>query len=199
MTKKISIKEEDLIKSPELVKKKRIIKTWTIIGIIAVVLLVIGGTGGGYLIYLSDTSPQFCQTCHIMKPNVTSYLTSNDLDNIHYQAGVQCKECHDYPLDAEISSGIKYVVGNYTVDDAGILLPVSYDNDICLKCHISKEHVAQSTDYLTRNPHKYHGGSLDCKTCHVSHGDQIDYCSSCHDNGKQRMVGDEIEARGKIP
>lgn len=180
-------------------KKNRKLTTWTIVSIIAFLFIVIGGTTGGYLIYLSDTSPEFCQTCHIMKPNVTSYLTSNDLDNIHYQAGVQCKECHDYPLDAEITSGIKYLVGNYTVDDKGILLPVSYDDDICLKCHISKEHVAQSTDFLTKNPHYSHNGYLSCKTCHVSHGEQINYCGSCHDNGYQRMVGEEIKDRGTIP
>jgi cytochrome c nitrite reductase small subunit len=179
-------------------KKNRKLGIWTIIGICAFVVLVLGGAGGGYLIHLSNTSPEFCMTCHIMKPNVISYLTSNDLDNVHYQAGVQCKECHDYPLSAEIVSGFNFVFGNYHVTDEGELWPVTYDDDMCLQCHISREHMGQSTDYLYRNPHKYHSGYPSCKTCHVSHGAQIDFCSGCHDNGNQRMVGEEYEPRGTI-
>jgi nitrate/TMAO reductase-like tetraheme cytochrome c subunit len=186
-----AVQEEKVKKS----KKNRKLGTWAIVGIVVAALVVVGGAGGGYLIHLSNTSPEFCATCHIMDKNVTSYLTSNDLDNIHYQANVECKECHDYPIPAEISSGIKFVLGNYTVDENGDLMPVTYGDDICLQCHISKEFVAQQTDFLTRNPHNSHNGMLPCKTCHVSHGAQIDYCSQCHDNGGQRMVGDPYEPR----
>ena len=183
----------------EIVKKKNKKKRlWTIIGIVVLFLVIAGGVGGGYLIHLSNTSPQFCSTCHIMDFNVNSYLTSNDMDNVHYQAGVECKECHDYPVKAEVTSGIKFLVGDYTVDKEGKLLPVSYDNTMCFKCHISYEHLGISTDFLYRNPHKNHNGELACKTCHVSHGDQIDYCSQCHDNGDQRMIGGEITPRGTI-
>jgi len=191
--------ENNEIPSAEVTKKKNKKKgVWTVIGIIVLVLVVAGGAGGGYLLHLSNTSPEFCATCHIMEPNVTSYLTSNDLDNVHYQAGVECKECHDYPVKAEVTSGVKFLLGNYTVDNEGKLMPVTYDNDLCLKCHISYEHVATSTDFLAKNPHNSHNGQLPCKTCHVSHGNQIDFCSSCHDNGGQRMVGEEIEPRGTI-
>jgi nitrate/TMAO reductase-like tetraheme cytochrome c subunit len=176
-------------------KKKHV---WTILGIVILFLVIAGGATSGYLIHLSNTSPEFCSTCHIMDYNVNSYLTSNDLDNLHYQAGVECKECHDYPVKAEITSGIKFLVGDYTVDAEGKLLPVTYDNTMCLKCHISYKHLATSTDFLTKNPHNSHNGELACKTCHVSHGDQIDYCSQCHDNGDQRMIGGEIEPRGTI-
>ncbi|MCX6055053.1 MAG: cytochrome c3 family protein [Chloroflexi bacterium] len=173
-------------------KKNKRKQVWTVLGIVVLFLVIAGGATGGYLVYLSDTSPKFCSTCHIMDFNVNSYLTSNDMDNIHNQAGVQCKECHDYPVKAEITSGFKYVLGDYTVDDEGKLLPVSYTNDMCLQCHISYQHVAISTDYLIKNPHKSHNGELPCKTCHVSHGEQIDYCSQCHDNGGQRMLGDTV-------
>lgn len=197
MTEKSPQESNDSNGNTEL-KKNRKKGIWTIIGIIAVMLVVGGAATGGYLIHLSNTSPEFCMTCHIMEPNVVSYLTSNDLDNIHKQANVACKECHDYPLEAEITSGIKYVVGDYLVDEEGKLMPVTYDNDMCLQCHISYDHVAQSTDFLKRNPHNSHNGQLACKTCHVSHGDQVDYCGQCHDNGGQRMVGGEIEYRGTI-
>jgi nitrate/TMAO reductase-like tetraheme cytochrome c subunit len=166
---------------------------FTIVGI-AVVLLVITvvGTGtGGYLVHLSNTSPEFCASCHIMEKNVNSYLSSNNMDNIHAQANVQCKDCHDYSIPAEVSSGIRYITGNYSVNSKGELLPVSYSDDMCLKCHISDEYIAKATDFLHRNPHKSHNGYLDCKVCHISHGDQINYCGTCHDNGGQRMIGEE--------
>lgn len=191
----------DVEKVEEKVKqarKNRKLGVWAIIGIVAAALVVVGGASGGYLIHLSNTSPEFCATCHIMDKNVTSYLTSNDLDNLHLQAGVQCKECHDYPVPAEISSGIKFVLGNYTVDADGALLPVKYEDDMCLQCHISKEFVAESTDFLEKNPHNSHNGMLSCKTCHVSHGDQIDFCSQCHDNGGQRLIGEDRVPRGTI-
>ncbi len=187
-------KEEEVKK----VKNKKKMGAWAIIGIIVLALVVVGGAAGGYMVHLSNTSPEFCATCHIMEPNVTSYLTSTDLDNVHEQANVGCKECHDYPVSAEVSSGVKFLLGNYVVGTDGKLLPRTYDNDMCLKCHISYEHVATLTDFLAKNPHQNHNGQLPCKTCHVSHGAQIDYCSQCHDNGGQRMVGEEIEPRGTI-
>ena len=183
--------EKDETQKPEKVNnkiKKSKKQVWTIIGIVVLALVVAGGATGGYLLHLSNTSPEFCGTCHLMDRNVDSYLTSNHLDNLHAQANVECKDCHNYPVSAEISSGVAYVLGNYTVDDTGELMPVTYDNELCLKCHISYDHVAMSTDFLERNPHKSHNGELECKTCHVSHGDQIDYCATCHDNGGQQMI-----------
>ena len=186
-----AVQEEKVVKA----KKNRKLGVWAIVGIVVAALVVVGGAGGGYLIHLSNTSPEFCATCHIMDKNVTSYLSSNDLDNIHYQANVACKECHDYPVPAEIRSGVKFILGDYTVDENGDLVKLTYEDDICLQCHISKEYVAQSTDFLARNPHNSHNGMLSCKTCHVSHGQQIDYCSQCHDNGGQRLIGEEYEPR----
>jgi len=133
-----------------------------------------------------------------MQPNVTSYLTSSNLDHVHAQAGVQCKGCHDYPLSAEISSGIKYVTGNYEVDKNGEIASRKFDDKMCLQCHISYDHIAQLTDYLPRNPHDSHNGQMPCSTCHVSHGQQIDYCAQCHDNGGQRMIGQPVTPRGTI-
>jgi nitrate/TMAO reductase-like tetraheme cytochrome c subunit len=189
------MKKNEEIKPP----KKNSKRVWAIITIVVVFLCITGIATGVSLIHLSDTSPKFCSTCHIMDFNVNSYLTSNDLDNVHFQAGVQCKECHDYSVKAEITSGIKFILGDYSVDANGKLLPVTYDNNMCLQCHISYKHLADSTDFLVKNPHRNHNGEQACKTCHVSHGDQIDYCSSCHDNGGQRMIGDEIESRSAIP
>jgi hypothetical protein len=189
---------EIIAKNEGQTKKNRKLGVWAIISIVMAVLVVVGAASGGYLIHLSNTSPEFCATCHIMDKYVISYLSSNDLDNLHLQANVECKECHDYPLSAEIRGGVNYIFSNYMVDENGDLLPVVYDDDICLQCHISKEFVAQATDFLAKNPHNSHNGMMSCRTCHVSHGDQIDYCSRCHDNGGQRMIGEERVPRGTI-
>ncbi len=173
---------------------------WTIGGIAVVVLIlvVVGITTGGSLVYLSNTSPEFCGSCHIMQKNVKSYLSSNHMDHVHAQANVQCKDCHDYSIPAEIYSGISYAIGNYTVNSKGELLKVSYTDDMCLKCHISDDYMANATDFLHRNPHKNHNGDLDCKACHISHGEQINYCGTCHDNGGQRMTGEKAGRRGAL-
>jgi nitrate/TMAO reductase-like tetraheme cytochrome c subunit len=165
---------------------------------VVVVVIAVLFAAGSYVVHLSDTSPQFCATCHIMQPNVTSYLTSSNLDHVHQQAGVQCKDCHDYPLSAEISSGIKFVTGNYTIDKSGNLKTVKFDDAMCTKCHISLDHVTQLTDFLPKNPHSSHNGALPCNTCHVGHGQQIDYCSQCHSNGGQRLIGQPVTPRGTI-
>ncbi len=173
------------------VKKKT---NWFKISVIANILIVTAvatGLGGLALLHQSDTNPMLCRSCHVMEQNVDSYLTSANLDNVHYQAGVQCKQCHDYPIPAEIKSGFLYLTGNY--EDP--LPKINVENDMCLQCHISYEHVANSTDYLVKNPHRSHNGEMKCSTCHVSHGEQIDYCGQCHDNGGQRLIGEEIIPR----
>ncbi len=190
--------EEQTVEEKTVETKKSKKNKWVIIGIIALTLVVVGGLSGGYLLHLSNTSPEFCQTCHIMEKNVTSYLTSNDMDHSHYLANVACKDCHDYPVPAEVASGINYVFGNYDVTADGELVQVTYDDEMCLECHISMDHLAQKTDFLKRNPHASHFDDLACSDCHISHGQQIDYCSQCHENGGQRILGEEIEPRGTI-
>ncbi|PKO16370.1 MAG: hypothetical protein CVU39_08375 [Chloroflexi bacterium HGW-Chloroflexi-10] len=178
-------------------QKTNWLKVLTISNIVIIALVAIG-IGSMAVIHQSDTNPNFCSTCHIMQPNVTSYQTGNTMDNVHQQAGVECKDCHDYPVPAEIASGVNYLVGNYEVDTQGKILKRVYTDEMCLDCHISQEYVADVTDFLFRNPHNSHWGFMPCSECHISHGEQIDYCSSCHDNGGQRMTGEPIEDRGKI-
>ncbi len=179
-------------------KKKPNLTKILLIANIAIVVVVVIIFSGMAVVHQSDTNPSFCGTCHIMQPNVNSYLTGHTLDNVHAQANVECKDCHDYPVSAEISSGINFLVGNYEVNSEGTLNKRTYTDEMCLECHISQEYLAETTDYLFRNPHNSHWGFMPCSNCHLSHGEQVDYCASCHDNGGQRMTGDPIEDRGKI-
>jgi len=165
-------------------------RRWKIaIGILVGVLALFGGVGGAAL-YQSNTNPEFCATCHVMKPNVESYLTSNHLDNVHYRAGVQCKDCHDVTLGEEIQFGIDAVTGNYQILEDGTLPKREFDDEFCTKCHISKEWVALGTDWLgSWNPHTDSMGTFSCQTCHISHGEQINLCATCHANrSAQRMI-----------
>jgi len=194
------MKKQDKEETKKEVKPKRNLfkkgEVGFVVGITLIFLVIAGGAGGGYLLHLSNTSPAFCGTCHVMDKNVSSYMNSNHLDNVHFQAGVQCKDCHDYPVSAEIDSGVNFLVGNYSVGPDGELLKVEYDDQMCLDCHISYPFMARATDYLFRNPHNNHNGELECRTCHMSHEAQIDFCSSCHTNGGQRMIEDEATERG---
>lgn len=167
-------------------EKKRPRLHWSIILNAVLVVGVLGAVAALVLLHQSDTNPQFCATCHNMQNHVSSYLGSNHLDNIHATANVQCKECHDYPIPAEIASGIKFITGNYDKS----MPQRKYDDSMCLQCHISYDYVASKTADLEKNPHNSHLGQMSCRTCHISHGEQIDYCAECHDNGGQTMAED---------
>lgn len=183
--------------APEKAAQKKGVN-WFKFSIIANAVIILGiavGLGSMAIIHQSDTNPAFCGACHNMQRHVTSYLTGNTLDAVHGKAGVQCKECHDYPIPAEIESGIKFITGNYDKD----MPRRKFDDEMCLQCHISNEYLANQTDYLARNPHLSHWPDLKCRSCHISHGEQVDYCSQCHDNGGQRMTGGEIIPRAENP
>lgn len=169
------------------VKKKNWLKI-SIIANIGILVIVAVAALTMAIVHQSDTNPKFCATCHIMAKNVDSYLTGSNLDHVHELAGVQCKQCHEYPLPAEIASGINFVSGNFEVGADGELMKRKYDDSMCLQCHISYDFVSEKTADLDKNPHNSHLGEMPCSTCHVSHGEQIDYCSQCHDNGDQEMI-----------
>jgi len=158
---------------------------------IALIIVLGSYAGVSTVVHQSDTNPNFCGSCHVMQSHVTSYFTSGNLDSAHAEAGVLCKDCHDYPLSEEIRAGVAFLSGNYVVDENGELLRRDFGDEICTQCHISLENVALSTDFLYYNPHGTRMGTFTCNTCHISHGEQIDYCSGCHENGGQRMLGDE--------
>lgn len=165
-------------------KKNKIRITTTAILFLICIILVIGFSGFSFNSYIK-TSPSLCATCHNMESHVTSYLSSNHMDNVHAQASVMCKDCHSsFTVFDETQSLVKYVAGDYKK----IFSKRKYGDEMCLQCHISMEHLAKQTSYLVRNPHDSHWPDLKCVTCHISHNNQVNYCAQCHENGGQQMI-----------
>lgn len=180
-----------------MIRTNRLKNSLKIGGIWIFVLVVLfSGLGITTVDQYSHSTPQFCASCHNMENHVESYLSSKHLDNIHYQANVGCKDCHsNYTVSDEISSFWKYVIGDYD----RVHKKHKFEDDMCLTCHISAAYRAAQTDHLRRNPHLSHWPELRCGSCHIAHGEQIDYCSRCHENGGQRMTGQPILPRTHNP
>jgi nitrate/TMAO reductase-like tetraheme cytochrome c subunit len=157
----------------------------TILGIsVACAILIIGVAGFGMTTYAAMT-PSFCAVCHNMASHVTSYQSSNHLDNVHAQANVLCKDCHSsYTMIDEAKSLVSYVTGNYKE----IFSKRKVGNEMCLKCHINNTFQAIKTSNLVRNPHDGHFPDLTCNACHKAHASQVNYCAQCHENGGQKMI-----------
>ncbi|SKA67540.1 cytochrome c3 family protein [Desulfobaculum bizertense] len=56
------------------------------------------------------------------------------------------------------------------------------DDRNCLKCHGTREQVAQLTADLDHNPHNspHYGIDAPCTTCHKEHQESTVYCNTCH-------------------
>lgn len=171
------------------------INVW-FIAFIVIVVINFGFFGFMTVDHQSRVNPQLCSSCHNMETHVDSYLNSNHLDQIHFQAGVGCKECHsDYTIVDETKSLVKYITNNNNESFDRIRV----EDDMCLQCHIGGENLAAKTDFLARNPHESHWPNAKCADCHLSHDNQVDYCARCHDNGGQRMIEDPIIPRAENP
>ena len=171
----------------------------SVIANVAILIVVAGVATGAKVIHESNTNPNFCANCHVMESHVDSYLNKANLDNLHAQAGVGCKDCHhDYSLSDEITAGIKFVTGNYDRDEDGEVAPREFDDEMCLQCHISQPYMERQTDYLYYNPHFTRMGIFTCTTCHLSHEEQVNFCNECHFNPDQRMLGDMTPRKSQL-
>jgi cytochrome c nitrite reductase small subunit len=170
--------------------------TWPGIALVAVLSLNLAAAGVLSVDHYSRAQPRFCAACHAMKLYVDSYLTSDHMDNIHWQANVGCRDCHSgYTVLDELKSAWRYVWGDYP----NVLERRAFDQAMCIRCHISMPYHAARTDFLVRNPHLSHWPDMVCGDCHLAHDRQIDYCGYCHDNGGQRMTGGPIAPRADNP
>ena len=168
---------------PSRPKKRRRGKVAAAVVAVAAVVLVAAAVGFAAW----HEQPSFCNAiCHSpMDAYVEGYYEGNGMARVHAEAGVACLDCHETSLNQQIGEGMAWLAGDFR-DKPDMM--TDYDNETCLDCHVSEEHVAAKTDLLDKNPHADAHQKLQCTDCHKSHRDQVDYCATCHDNGGQRMI-----------
>lgn len=154
-------------------------------GICVGIILLAGGNrviAAEQRLYQKD--PQSCAKCHLIKPYVETWKSSDFLDHKHQKSGIGCLECHQVTRQQERQHVAKFNKKTYKSP----LEEREYDNELCFRCHGSyKDIIERTKDYeskgLPRNPHESHYGEMDCNMCHKAHRTSIDYCSQCHQPG----------------
>ncbi len=100
-------------------------------------------------------NPEFCASCHLMKPEFATWKASSHLQ-------VACVDCHAAKkLLSSLMSGKK---GPVKMDEL-------IGNDVCNKCHSSRREITPSGDLIV--PHNKHAAkNVLCMNCHsgVGHG-----------------------------
>lgn len=100
------------------------------------------------------------------EPGGTDSRATYPLQNQQHAAlNMQCETCHSEPDPTQGVSAVQ--------------------NDTCLSCHRDYEKLAERTANLGEgiNPHNnfHYDAQLDCVTCHSSHSESHNLCTSCHD------------------
>ncbi len=164
-------------------RKRRANRKIALASAVAAAVLVALGVG----LALWHEQPSFCNAiCHVpMDPYVEGYSEGSGMARIHAEADVSCLDCHETTFGEQVQEGIAWVSGDFREKPD---MMTDYDNETCLKCHISEEYQAAKTDLLEKNPHSDAHQELKCTDCHKSHREQVNYCSNCHDAGGQRMI-----------
>ena len=105
-----------------------------------------------YYTMVRTSTPEFCASCHEIKPAVVAWRSSTHTNNA---AGVvvDCMDCHlPAPQDtfdfffAKSYHGIKdvvvhFLVGEYDREEARADAYEAFDNDVCQKCHRNLLHM----------------------------------------------------------
>lgn len=193
-------------------------KKWIVAGVVAVVLVV--ACGG---MWIWHGQPSFCAAiCHTpMDPYLATYEAqpgtvasdkygeqvenaSGMLSATHrVDANAGCMDCHVPTLSEQVSEGMAWVSGNYTLEanntyggvlsersDAQLTAARGTDGDaFCLKsgCHVNadgsvmtRDDLAKLTSDMTLNPHQVEHGEMACTDCYKAHRASVNQCSRCH-------------------
>ncbi|MFY9140541.1 MAG: cytochrome c3 family protein [Thermacetogeniaceae bacterium] len=158
-------------------QKKKGFNFKKIVLIAALVAVVVGAGGGIYMLKASD-NPEFCSSCHLMVPYYESWNESNLLAHKHAvsEDKLECHDCHEPTLSTQIEEGVKFITGNYQVP----LEKREFPRDFCLECHDDWENIVAATDYEDSNPHDSHYGEQECHLCHNMHQQSVVMCAECH-------------------
>ncbi len=144
-----------------------------------------------------SSTPQFCGTCHIMKPYYESWKVSA-------HSKIACVECHISPgVGAEIrkkyeamSMVVKYFTATY-----GTKPWAEVDDAACLRCHDRRLIEGKVQYHMVTFDHRPHltetrrGMKLRCTSCHsqIVQGTHIavttSTCAICHFKGQAPNAG----------
>ncbi|MDR1015554.1 MAG: cytochrome c3 family protein [Coriobacteriales bacterium] len=189
-------------------KKKGKLGIKILIAVAAVIVVLGGGGGAAYAIFHSN--PAFCNfVCHTpMDPYVESYQSGTSINAAQVDSGARlsvtlhkesdqqlnCLSCHVPDMAEQIQEGIKWVTGDYELPlemKLAVQLKEGVDGKdgtaFCLRegCHegiTTLDELKAATSDQHRNPHDYHGGKLDCDTCHQTHEQSVLMCTQCHND-----------------
>jgi len=128
----------------------------------------------GYLFFLflrASDDPEFCASCHFMKPYYENWLSSThnqvNCSTCHYGSGFSNYFKGKVRLFSEI---VRYYLGVYNYE-----IRSKVDNESCLKCHSEKGYVGKEVKFLNGRisfTHLNHlseekvGFKMQCQTCH---------------------------------
>jgi flagellar basal body-associated protein FliL len=184
--------------------------------LIAIAIVLVVGIGGAAGVYFGfHDKPGFCNAiCHTpMDPYVVSYNEGTSVLEIQaaaQQAGegdpillsvtlhkessqqLNCLDCHVPSMEEQVTEGIKWITGDYTVPLEPLLVVPGTPKEgqksaqeFCLRaeCHegaTSIDELKASTADQTRNPHNSHLGDQACTNCHQVHTQSVMLCTQCH-------------------
>ncbi len=169
-----------------------------IIGAVVALVLVVGGLAVAAGLWHVSASPQFCNSCHIMRPYVEAWKVSK-------HAGVACVQCHYPPGFRDtlwvkfqaVTQVVKWATQTYSSKPFAVVEDAS-----CFRsgCHSGSQLESRGTVAFGRSikfDHRPHldpgrvGRQLPCTACHaqivVDTHFQIDTstCFLCHFKGTQ--------------
>ncbi|MDR3037366.1 MAG: cytochrome c3 family protein [Coriobacteriales bacterium] len=192
--------------------KKKMKLAPKILIVVGIVIVVLGGGVGGFYLGFHN-QPWFCNfICHTpMDPYVVSYEDGTSVNaaqadfkgqlsvTTHKESDqhLDCLTCHVPSMGEQISEGMKWVSGNYTLplemklisgqpkEDSGS----KNGEEFCLRadCHegiATLDDLKKATANQTRNPHDSHLGKQDCSNCHQTHEQSVMMCTNCHADAK---------------
>jgi hypothetical protein len=140
-----------------------------VVGVLGVLAVI-----GAFLSFRNyvNTSPRFCQTCHVIAPEIAIWTESE-------HRTVRCQECHHHDLREGLGILTAYLTGGTSARSHA-----SVNLDSCAGCHA--KHDARWKSISNSIGHRIHvdRAKQPCTTCH---GQQMHFsqparetCAGCH-------------------
>ena len=212
----VNEREGDQLASEPAAKKNRK-RPAIAVGVIVAVLVV---AGAGFWVW--HETPGFCSAiCHTpmdaygkayaQEANTTGVdkwgnevsdtsamlAVSHQVSEEDGGASATCLSCHVPTISEQVSEGMSWLTGDYTVvanDASGSVLPETElsqltaargadSEEFCLNesCHdLTRDELTELTSDLAFNPHDTKHGERVCSDCHKAHRASVYVCAECH-------------------